>query len=234
METPAGGDTITRQDKGLALTIRGDCGYSLAGPCGEPADRKERLEWRGGRVAECTGLLNRRTVYDRTAGSNPALSVVFLGGMRTRRGPKGRPAGLTPKTPRSESRPLRCFFGRDENTPRPEGTPRGFDATGVSENLSPVEKPVRRIIRVDALYKITREANSITPTPIATTRISPKPSRMATTSRHMVRSPSQRCGSIYRYRHDGEKKITVLLVSSTEIKPNPYYLFRQESFSGCR
>ena len=201
METPAGGDTITRQDKGLALTIRGDCGYSLAGPCGEPADRKERLEWRGGRVAECTGLLNRRTVYDRTAGSNPALSVVFLGGMRTRRGPKGRPAGLTPQ---------------------------GF------RRICPPLKNCSTINRVDALYKTTREANSITPTPIATTRISPKPSRMATTSRHMVRSPSQRCGSIYRYRHDGEKKITVLLVSSTEIKPNPYYLFRQESFSGCR
>ena len=52
-----------------------DCGYSLACPRGGPGDRKERLEWRGGRVAECTGLLNRRTVYSRTAGSNPALSV---------------------------------------------------------------------------------------------------------------------------------------------------------------
>ncbi len=32
--------------------------------------------WRDGRVAECTGLLNRRTEIIRTAGSNPALSGI--------------------------------------------------------------------------------------------------------------------------------------------------------------
>ena len=31
--------------------------------------------WTGGRAAEGTGLLNRRTGYTGTAGSNPALSV---------------------------------------------------------------------------------------------------------------------------------------------------------------
>ena len=31
--------------------------------------------WRGGRVAEGNGLLNRRSGYTATAGSNPALSV---------------------------------------------------------------------------------------------------------------------------------------------------------------
>ena len=32
--------------------------------------------WTGGRAAEGTGLLNRRTGYTGTAGSNPALSVL--------------------------------------------------------------------------------------------------------------------------------------------------------------
>ena len=33
--------------------------------------------WTGGRAAEGTGLLNRRTGYTGTAGSNPALSVFY-------------------------------------------------------------------------------------------------------------------------------------------------------------
>ena len=37
--------------------------------------------WTGGRAAEGTGLLNRRTGYTGTAGSNPALSVYVPEGL---------------------------------------------------------------------------------------------------------------------------------------------------------
>ena len=36
---------------------------------------RQKSLWTGGRAAEGTGLLNRRTGYTGTAGSNPALSV---------------------------------------------------------------------------------------------------------------------------------------------------------------
>jgi hypothetical protein len=40
--------------------------------------RSTRLHWRDGRVAEGTGLLNRRMGFSCTEGSNPSLSAIYL------------------------------------------------------------------------------------------------------------------------------------------------------------